>query len=86
MAESVFLFTLEVVGKCPEPEAEYWLKVAAHALEQAGFVMDDAMAIGITGAKGAAIDYPDPVVPSLNGTVAAVATDTRRMSSAPGQM
>jgi hypothetical protein len=84
MAERVFLFTLEVVGKCEPGAVEYWLRVAAHALQEAGFAPDDAQAIGIDGAGGAALDFPDPAAPKLDAQPAN--GDTRRLSDVPGTM
>lgn len=81
-----YLFTLEAVGRCVnERDAEYWLRVAAHALEQAGFVMDDAQAIGIDGGRGAALDFPDPVARVLVDANRAD-PDTRRFSDVPGRL
>lgn len=75
-------FTLEAVGRCERnaATAEYWLRVAAHALQQAGFAMDDAQVIGIDGGPGAAINFPDPSAPVLSASNNG-ASDTRRMSS-----
>jgi hypothetical protein len=56
--------------------------VAAHVLEQAGFAVDDAQAIGIDGAKGMALDYRAQVPPMLHPEDG----DTRRFSDLPGQM
>jgi hypothetical protein len=81
MAPRTFHFTLEALGRCEPVEAEYWLRVAAHALTQAGFQMEDAQAIGIDGAGGAALDFPDP-----RPTLLKPEQDTRRLVDAPGKM
>lgn len=83
MIASSFLFTLEATGRCPAPEAEYWLRMAAHCLTEAGFAVADAQAIGIDGAKGVALEFPDTPAPAL---VHSSEVDSRRMSDVPGQM
>jgi hypothetical protein len=79
----VYLFTLEAVGKCQPFEAEYFLRVAADALHRAGFALDDAQAIGIDGAPGAAIDFPDPKAVVLTD---GREPDDRRMATVPSRM
>ncbi len=78
-----YLFTVEAVGKCDPFEAAYFLKVAAEALRAAGFALDDAQAIGIDGAPGAALDFPDPKAPILKDIRE---PDARRHGSTPGRM
>lgn len=58
--------------------------MAAHSLTEAGFAIVDAQAIGIDGAKGVALEFPDTPAPAL--TVNAREPDTRRLSNVPGQM
>lgn len=79
-------FTFEGVAKCSEAEVEYWLKVFANLLDRGGLSMDDAQAIGLDGAKGAALDFPDPVPRTLVHDSGDKLPDTRRMSDVPGRM
>lgn len=83
MSKRAYLFTVEAVGKCEAFEAEYFLRVVAEAVRAAGFALDDAQAIGIDGAPGVALDFPDPKAPILKD---AREPDVRRMSSSPGRM
>ena len=80
---AVYHFTLECVGRCERNSAaaEYWLRMAAHALTQAGFAMDDAMALGIDGGPGASLDFPDPAAPVLQPPTGPNGSDMRRLST-----